>query len=356
MSSHIEENVIDKLRRSKYPIFIWGAGSMSLEIERCMIENDISICGKFVNQDISKVHIVDTDKKVYTIAELEARYDKINVIIGHGHYEKRNDLKAYSFIEDIYIIPNPYSQYCGPNEDYVRNNADKIQIAKKCLSDEISMNALESYIEFGLSGDIECLLKSRICNGNMFHFDELCIKDDECFVDVGAWEGDTITEYLKKTNNAYKAIYAFEPEPSSFEILAKQHADKQGVYLYQCGLGLQSGFFYMENKNTQSSHIVSNSGSDNGLIKIEVKTLDEIFVTEQINILKVFVPFMFLDILKGGESTIKRNRPRLIVNVAADNKSDVFDTIIWINSLGLDYKIALRYDFPMPTRLCLYAY
>jgi len=73
-------------------------------------------------------------------------------------------------------------------------------------------------------------------------------------------------------------------------------------------------------------------------------------------LVKIFVPFMFLDILKGGKDTVKQNRPRLIIYVACDDKFLLYDTVRWIASLDMDYRLALRFDFPMPTRLILYAY
>jgi len=34
----------------------------------------------------------------------------------------------------------------------------------------------------------------------------------------------------------------------------------------------------------------------------------------------------------------------------------LYDTVRWITSLGMNYSLALRFDFPMPTGLILYAY
>lgn len=356
MNDHVAEKIINELKKSVYPIYIWGAGSMSVEIEKCLQENNIPVSGKFINQNISQAHIIGVIDEIYTIDELKEKHEKINVVMGHGHYEKRNDLKIYSFINEVYIIPNPYAQYCAPGAEFLSENKKKVQLAKECLADDVSICALESYIEFGLTGKIECLLKPDICIGEMFDFAELCIRDSECFADIGAWEGDTITKFLKKTNASYKEIYAFEPEPMSFEILSKKYGNRNNIFLYQCGLGIENGFFYMHNENTQSSHIISSNEENSNLVRIEVRTLDEVYEDGKIDLIKIFVPFMFLDILKGGERTIRKNRPRFVINVAADDKADIFDTIIWINNLELNYKIALRYDFPMPTRLFLYAY
>ena len=89
---------------------------------------------------------------------------------------------------------------------------------------------------------------------------------------------------------------------------------------------------------------------------MNVTTIDQLFEGCQISLIKIFVPFMFLDILKGGKKCISQNKPRLLINVAADDKFLLYDTVQWITDLNMDYKLALRFDFPMQTRLCLYVY
>ena len=90
----IEENVLDKIyqeiRQSEYPLFIWGAGSMSVEVERCLKEQEISVEGLFINEDIENVHIIQHELKVYFLRDIEKKYSKINVVMGHGHFEKRD--------------------------------------------------------------------------------------------------------------------------------------------------------------------------------------------------------------------------------------------------------------------------
>lgn len=46
---YLEINVFEELKHSQYPIFIWGAGSMSVEVEKRLMERGISIVGKFIN-------------------------------------------------------------------------------------------------------------------------------------------------------------------------------------------------------------------------------------------------------------------------------------------------------------------
>ena len=107
-------------------------------------------------------------------------------------------------------------------------------------------------------------------------------------------------------------------------------------------------------EDSQSTYL--SQSEINGCQKVSVTTMDNLFTDKGVSLVKIFVPFMFLDILKGGKNIIKQNRPRLIIFVSSDDKFLLYDTVQWITNLDMNYKLALRFDFPMPTRLILYAY
>lgn len=349
------ETIISELRESQYPIFIWGAGSMSEEVNRFLEEAGICVTGRFVNTSKAQSHIVCETKNVYTLEELQEKYEKINVVMGHGHYEKKDVLKDVALVNEVYVIPNPYSQYAGPDAHYVKEHREKIASAMEKLNDEKSKRILERYINFSVTNDINYLLDSEAYIGGMYDFEEMSFSLDEVFVDVGAWEGDSIEGFLKKTEGSYKHIYAFEPDVQSFAKLEENMHGKCNMELYPYGVGKEAGSFCLEGESTQSAFVVPLENTKEKTI-IEVKTLDDFFDGQDISVLKIFVPFLFLDILQGGKACIVKNRPKLIINVTADNAFRVFDTILWLAELEVNYKLALRFDFPMPTRLFLYAY
>ncbi len=348
------EKVYEALRHSEYPVWIWGAGSMSVEVEKRLDEKGIHPVGRFIDTQINQSHIISNANRVFSLDELKALYPKINVVMGHGHYEKAPAMRSQSFINEVYIIANPYTQYRGPSLQYVRENAEKMDYIKNLLADERSRYVLEKYIAVSTTDDICHLLESDICVEGVFGLEELNISATETYVDIGAWEGDTIELFLNKTNNHYTHIYGVEPAPCSFARLKNKFIRRPGLSLFQCGLGLQEGELYVSAEDSQSTFL-SQTGM-NGSPKVSVTTMDHLFLDKGVSLVKIFVPFMFLDILKGGKNTIKQNRPRLIIYVTCDDKFSLYDTVRWIANLDMNYSLALRFDFPMPTRLILYAY
>lgn len=349
------ERTYEELKKSEYPVYIWGAGSMSMEVSARLKEHDITVCGRFITTAADHSHIVPSEEHIFTLDELKERYEKINVVAGHGHYEKTDELKSCSCIHKVYIIPSPYLQYKGPDLEYLYQNQDKLAYIFSQLADEKSQTALERYLAVSLTNDIRYLLEADICVDGMYGFEALGISDSENFVDVGAWEGDSIHSFLHSVNHKYAKIHAFEPDPAIFRTLKHNYGDKENVVLYQLGLGEQNAELTISHSNTQSACLTASS-TEPEAEKIIITTLDEALADEPVSLIKISIPFMFTDVIKGGAALIRRNRPRMIINVGADDRFSLYEAIKWISGLDASYKLALRFDFPMPTRLFLYAY
>lgn len=353
----ILEKIYSELQESQLPVFIWGAGIMSIAVENCLKEQGILIEGFFVDCEKEDFCIIERNEKVYSLEEIESKYERINVVMGHGHYEKRDSLKQHTFISEVYIIANPYPQYVSKGiSQYVSEHEDEINDIMGCLADDKSRKALEAYCEVNETDDINCLLDKDFCISDMFEFEQLRLTDDENYVDVGAWIGDTIELFLNKVSGQYGSISAIEADPNNFWVLKENMKEKKNITFIPYGVGKESGVLYLnKERTTQSSHLVNGNEHENKE-QIEIRTLDTFFSTEKISLIKISIPFMFLETLKGGVESVIRNKPRLIINVSIDKGVKIFDTIKWIRDLGIGYKIALRYDLPMPTRLHMYAY
>ncbi len=349
-----QERVYEELRHSKYPVLIWGAGSMSVEVEKRLDERGIHPAGGFIDLKIEQSHIIPNADRVFSLEEVKELYPRINVVMGHGHYEKAAGMRARPFVNEVYIIANPYLQYKGPSAGYARENSAKIDEIKRLLADERSRYVLEKYIAVSATNDIRHLLEPGLCVDGMLGFEELNISAEETFVDIGAWEGDTIDLFLNRTNHRYRHIYGVEPAPRSFAKLKDKFIDQPDISLFQRGLGAEEGELFLSAEGSQSTYLSQSELQGNQ--KVSVTTMDRLFADQGVSLVKIFTPFMFFDVLKGGEAAIRRNRPRLIIYAACDDQFLLYDTVRWIAGLDMDYRLALRFDFPMPMRLILYAY
>ena len=358
MEKDVLTNTYEELKASLYPVHVWGNGALARKVYRRLSEQGIEAAGFFVDAGYSHPDVSDEGLPVYSLDELRKKNDRIDVVIGHGHYEKRDEINGLSFIHKVYIIANPYLQYCSTGiTEWIERNREKYDGIMERLADDESRHALHAYCRVNETNDIEYLMQDEFIVNHVFDFEGLKLTESERYLDVGAWIGDTVALFQKRTGNSYSHIYAVEPDPNTVERLKENLAGEKNISVYACGLGDKSGEFYLDvDAESDQSNSVSEEKNQEGQMCVPVRTIDELFDKEHLTLIKIFVPFIFQEVLQGGKKCILRDKPRLIVNIAVEAGTGFFDTIQWILDLDVDYQVALRFDMAMPTRLTLYAY
>lgn len=344
----MNNNVYEQISGSSLNVYIWGAGSMAREVYYRLQEHGIYVKGFVVNVKVKPADEV-TFLPIEDIEEIEKSGVDIDIVCGHGHFEKISDMYAYECVRKVYVIPNPYVQYQGPGESWVNEHKDEILSALDGL-DEISRECVDSYYEVQNTGDVSCLLNRNLYVEDIFNYDKLEIGYDEVYVDIGAYTGDTVQMFKKHCNSRYAKIVAIEPNKRAYRSLCEDTACDDRIVTYNCAFGKINGKTRIDTTAMQSSHV-----SESGDTEVEVCRYDDLLLDESVTIMKIFVPFMALDILEGARKSIERYKPRLIVNVGADDGTHILDVIKWMGQLHAGYTISVRYDFPMPTRLCVFA-
>lgn len=348
----------EELRESSYPIYIWGAGIMSTKVERRLEEQGIAVNGFFVDSEYYHPDVLSEGRVVYSLDEMKSRQEKIDVVIGHGHYENRDRISELPFIHKVFIIANPYVQYRSEGiEEWVDKNKAVYMDIMERLADDQSRKALHAYCMVNETNDIEYLMDEDFLIHNIFDFERLQLTDRERFLDVGAWIGDTIDWFLQRTGNQYEHIYAVEPDPESLGILKENVKAHKDISIYSCGLGETAGEFYLDvDKEVRQSSRLSKEKNQAQQMRVEVRTLDELFEGESISLMKICVPMIYPEVLRGGKKCFLKDKPRIIVNLSIEKGTGFLEVIKWLMDLDVDYEIALRFDMLMPTRLWLFAY
>ena len=163
----------------------------------------------------------------------------------------------------------------------------------------------------------------------------------DVFVDVGANIGFLSLVASAKVGHSGR-VYAFEPVPSTFEILKtnKQINNFEQLCLNQFALGNKNENLKIFNeKNNRGGASIINHTQSQG-ITISVKKLDDLNIKEKINVIKIDVEGFEFEVLKGAEKTIKKDKPNLIIEhcVEINNSANENEIYNWIKDLGY-YKI-----------------
>lgn len=167
--------------------------------------------------------------------------------------------------------------------------------------------------------------------------------EDEVYVDVGAYTGDSIEDFLEAVNGKYDKIYAFEPDQTNLQVL-KENLNGVRVYCMPYGAGStnETTFFYRDGQDTNDTAKVVKTKEEANM-QIEVVRLDDA-ISEMVNYIKMDIEGMELEALKGAEELIKKYRPKLAVSVY-HKKEDLIDIPRYILGLNLGYQIFLRHHW-----------
>lgn len=245
---------------------------------------------------------------------------------------------------------NAAALYCGQGNawDLYEANFSRLEETYRLLADERSQATLVGFLNYIRTLD-ECYL--RDINGpsgeKLVAADMLNPTDHECFVDVGAFTGDTIKAFLKSTGGAYREILALEPDAENYRALCRYVGESglERITLKQIAAGERDGTLHFWGGMSESCRL-----TENGAGSVEVKRLDYLPEAQGATILKISANGMELNVLKGAERLLRRNLPKISTYASG--------TLLWeipayIQKIHPDYQICYRhYGFGRQAMIC----
>lgn len=187
-----------------------------------------------------------------------------------------------------------------------------------------------------------------------FDHDLLHCGENEVFVDLGAYYGETTLSFIYNYGNCHKKIYCYEITPDVFAQLQKNLSAVRRADLRLKGVGASAGRMTVSrNVFSSSANTLTESGEGT---YVEVVTLDE-DIQEPVTIIKADIEGSEQDALAGAVNHIVNERPRLLISVYHCNE-DMWKIPEIIRGMRDDYKFYLRFkgsSFLYPTELTLFA-
>lgn len=192
--------------------------------------------------------------------------------------------------------------------------------------------------------------------GNMF-FDPavVSLQDDEVFCDCGALEMATSLEFAFHTQDHFRKIYAFEPDPVCAQmchdnLLMFSQAVRDRIFLYDVGLDEANG-----TRSFARSTIPGNSRvSEKGKERIHVRKLDDLEECQDITFLKIHTEGTELSVIKGAANLIQKNRPTIAVSLY-HNLEELVNVPILLHGLVPEYRFFMRHYSLGTSESVLYA-
>jgi FkbM family methyltransferase len=165
--------------------------------------------------------------------------------------------------------------------------------------------------------------------------------DNEIYLDIGCFNGNSIADYIKSSHGRYKKILGFEPDTFNLKMTADMVNDKKfkNVEIIPKGAWSSTTELYFTNAGS-ASRIVNNGGTTVPVTKID----DVLSGYEYDNILiKMDIEGAELDALKGAECVIRNNKPRLAICIY-HKPEDIIDIPVFLSGLVPEYRFFIRHN------------
>lgn len=226
------------------------------------------------------------------------------------------------------------------------------------LADPLSAETLYSVLLYHLETDREHLLAvHRPGEATYFRSGFFSLREREVYVDVGAFDGDSVQHFIRVAKGQFQRIHAFEPDPQNFPRLAAWHASQPQyagrIVLHQQAVGSARGTVALTSTGDAGACVPLAEGHA-GNCTVDLVTLDE-EIAGSISLLKLDVEGHELEVLRGSLRHLQRDHPRLAL-CAYHLPTDLTELPRFLRQLDAGYRLGLRHHSATRYDTVLYAF
>lgn len=143
-----------------------------------------------------------------------------------------------------------------------------------------------------------------------FPSDLIHVSEKECFVDCGAYDGDTLEQFLVACRGQFRQFFALEPDPTNFSALELRLLDKR-ITAYRMAAGSARGKAPFSALGNPGSSV-----APDGNLSVDCISLDELLRGgDTPSYIKMDIEGHELEALEGARETIRHSKPKLAVCV-----------------------------------------
>ncbi len=327
----VEQNVWDTLKSTHLPIVIYGMGNgadMVIDkLEDMGVEfADIFASDKFVRGQLFR------GKQVKKYADICEKYDDFFIVMSFAVHDDETIEKVIKMSKEHPLAaPDvPVADDSIFTREYIEEHDAEFDKAYSLLADDESRENYINILNFKVSGKIEYLLKAEKKKEYVYQ-NVFTLDSNEVFVDLGAYDGDTVTEFIENCNGEYEKIFAFEADEKNYKKLVRNTQEIENILTFNLAAWDKKDTLLFEKKKGRNSKL-----SSAGNVSVNANSVDNV-INEKITILKMDIEGSEAKAIAGAAETIKKYRPKLYV-CAYHRNSDMFALPLQINSILPEYK------------------
>lgn len=346
------ELVWEVLARETRPIALYGMGDGAEKILHVFAQRGIPVAGIFASDEFVRGHSF-AGYPVRKRSELEEELGDFVAVIAFASsrpevLERFDDLDR---THTTYAPDVPVADGALFDTAFACAHCEELEQAYALLADERSRAVFAATVNFKLSGKLHWLRDYTDSRETAFAR-YLKPHAAEHFVDLGAYNGDTIRELLAHTDGRYASVTALEPDRKTFKKLKKYVEQQQleRIHLVNAGAWSAPGemlFAGKAGRNSALTPVMNEVSHDRRTVSIAVESVDHVLDGAPCTLLKLDVEGAERQALEGARHTIETYRPRISLS-AYHRSEDLYELPLLLHGMCPDVRIGMLHHPYVP--------
>lgn len=330
------------MRECAKPLVLYGMGNGADKILDWCEENQVKVQGVFASDEFVR----GQQFRGFTVERYDALKARLGgellVVIAFAS-ERPEVLQRFAELDAEQEVVAPHLPLFEEEETvssaWLQRYEAELQAAYDLLADDRSREVFSATLNYKLSGKIKYLFACETQRVEDIR-ELLAPAQDEVYLDLGAYNGDTIRELGELTDWRWREVVAVEPDRRNcrkLRVLAEELAERGlPVEVYEAGIWSEQGELgFSDSGGRQSTFIGAEKKT------VPVTTIDALAEEREVSLIKMDVEGAELQALAGGRETLQKFAPKLFV-AAYHYDVDLFRLPLLLKKIVPQYKIYLR--------------
>lgn len=344
MNINIKTDLWHYLAECKRPIVMYGMGNGADKIIAVCDKYGVEISDFFASDGFVRGHSFH-GKTVISYSAMKEKYDGQNPIVllsfASSLSEVMSLFKKVGKECELYAPDVPVFGETLFTIEFFENNRDRFSEVYNSLADEESKRIYKNVISYKLTGNIAYLWDSESDKAQVYE-EILDCKNIKTYLDLGAYNGDTIREMLLYNPQLQSAI-ALEPDARNFRKLTEyaQTVNNCDIKCINAGAWNENTTLLFDASGNRNAGVVSKGNIVSKIKEVSVVSVDSVLNGASVDYIKYDVEGSEKEALIGSAQTIEKYAPKLLVSLY-HRSEDLFALPELVKELNPDYSLYLR--------------
>ncbi len=340
MLSFIKETVSvwERLQQTTKPIVLYGMGNGADKIVDWCEANSVKIAGIFASDEFVRDQEF-RGFKVECYADIISRFGEDILVVIAFASEREEVLARFKELAEAHETVAPHLSLFEEPETvslpWLEKYEAELEKVYDNLADDVSRETFAAVLNYKLSGKVEYLFACDTVREDdlrqLFTFGE-----NEVYMDLGAYNGDTVQEFLKLVDGKYQHIIAVEPDRRNYKKLNAMAEELGEITVHQCGVWNEVGELgFSDSGGRQSTFLAVQKKT------VPVNSIDNLADGKPVSYIKMDVEGAEVQAIEGGKAVITSFAPKMFV-AAYHYDIDIFRLPLLLWELVPEYKIFFR--------------